>query len=800
MKKRLTKAVLLGCTMLAAPVVAAQAAEAQPAAPAAQPSAADRSSTLGEVVVTARRREENVQDVPLSVSALSQQSLTRTGVKDVQGLQYQTPSLTITTGASQRNIVTFAMRGQRTQETQLFTDPPVGTYFAEVVQPRPYGFGNTLYDVQSVQVLKGVQGTLFGRNMTGGAVLVEPQHPIIGQFSGEARVSAGNHDMREFYTAVNVPVNDMLALRFAGVMRRRDGWAHEVTTGRDYDNQHYDAYRISALFKPTESLESLTVFDSYHSDEHGTAAFLTSINLRSAIGNYEQLRRAGLITTNIPAEFAAAQSLFANRKFSLDMGAGEGGNLDALGRPYEKVTNWGITNKTTWNISDNLTLKNIVGYRKNTRDVVQDYDGIPAFMITPYQFANVDSYSEELQLQGKAFDKKLTYILGGYYFREAGIDGAFANTLPQLTFAGARVPQSTPAARFINYTAGSGPSKSYAAFAAGTYHFTDQWSVSGGVRYNEDKRTINISPKLPNLGTCQFDTNLAAAGVQSVPISQCFFTNSKSWNEITYDGTLQWEPTDAITTYVSYRHGYRAGGFSTRAQNAIQLRPFEPETVNEIELGLKTNSNLGPGRLKTSTAIFRQNGSNVQKQRASSFDTNGDGIPDTVLTVIDNTAKQRNSGGEFEASYDVGDLSLSGFYSYTKVKILKGAAVAANGAPEIAQRGVPKHSVGLTATYRKDLPDDLGQAVLTANGTWRSKIYLDDFELEGLQKSYGLLNLRAEWNNVHGSKLNLAVFGTNVTNETYRIGVLGLIAEGLGIESSVYGEPRMYGVEVSYRF
>ena len=99
----------------------------------------------------------------------------RAGVTDVQGLQYQTPSLAVTSTFSQRNVVAFALRGQRTQETQLFTDPPVGTYFAEVVQPRPYGFGNALYDLESVQVLKGVQGTLFGRNMTGGAVLVEPQ-------------------------------------------------------------------------------------------------------------------------------------------------------------------------------------------------------------------------------------------------------------------------------------------------------------------------------------------------------------------------------------------------------------------------------------------------------------------------------------------------------------------------------------------------------------------------------------------------------------------------------------------------
>jgi iron complex outermembrane receptor protein len=800
MKTRVSRAFLLGCTMFFAPVAHAQVAGEAANAPAAAASEADDSAMIGEVVVTARRRSEALQDVPLSVSAISGEALQRAGVADVQGLQYRTPALTITTGFSQRNNVAFSMRGQRTQETQLFTDPPVGTYFAEVVQPRPYGFGNALFDLESVQVLKGVQGTLFGRNMTGGAVLVEPKHPVIGEFSGEIRGSLGNHEMKELYGAVNVPVSDQLALRFAGLMRRREGWAREVTSGRDYDNQHYDAFRASALFQPTDNFQSLTVLDFYESDEHGTAAFMTTLNTRSAIANFEGLRAAGLITTNIPAQFAAAQALFRAKKYSLDMGAGEGGNLDAFGKPFEKAINWGVTNKTTWEISDNLTLKNIAGYRKNRRKVVQDFDGLPAFLITPFQFAIVDAWSEELQLQGKSFDNKLEWIVGAYYFREKGIDGSVANTLPQLTFAGARVPQSTPAGLFVITNPGEGPSTSYAAFLAGTYHLNEQFSASGGLRWNEDRRKITVGPNRPNLGICEFDINLATPGVQSVPIAQCNFSNKKTFNEFTYDGTLQWEPSDAVTTYVSYRHGYRAGGFSTRAQNFIQLQAFEPETVNEIEAGLKTNTRLGGGRLTTSTAVFVQKGSNVQKQRASSFDTNGDGVPDTVLTIVDNTAKQRNTGGEFEATYAAGDFTLSGYYAYTKVKILRGASVATNGAREIAQRGLPKHSVGLNATYRKDLGDDVGEMALSASGTWRSKIYLDDFEVEGLQKSYALLNLRAEWNNIRGSKVNAAIFANNVTNETYRIGVLGLVAEGLGFQTSVYGEPRMVGVELGYKF
>lgn len=762
------------------------------------------SGLLDEIIVTARRREEVLKDVPIAVSALSGDALEKVGVADVQSLQYQTPSLSITTGASQRNVVSFAMRGQRAQESQLFTDPPVGTYFAEVVQPRPYGFGNALYDLQSVQVLKGVQGTLFGRNMTGGAILVEPHHPVLEETQGEIKLSAGNRDMREVYGMVNAPLGEKFAVRVSGKVRRRDGWAHEVTTGRDYDNQHYDSARISLLAKPWEGVENLTVFDHYTSDEHGTAAFLTAISLPSALSNYEGLRAAGLITDNIPAQFAAAQQLFKNKRYSLDMGAGEGGKLDAFGLPFEKTRNNGLVNKTTIELDDTLTLKNIFGYRSQARNVVQDYDGIPAFLITPRQFAYIESYSEELQLQGEAADGDFTYILGGFYFKEKGIDGSYTNTLPQLTFAGARVPQSTSAALFQGYSAGDGYSTTYAAFAAGTYKLTPELTASGGVRYNYDKRKITVSPTRPVLRTCEFDLNLITAGVQSVPYDQCHFSNQKSFDEVTYDATLQYQLSGDVTSYASFRHGFRAGGYSTRAQNNVALKPFLPEKVDEYEVGLKADTLLGDGRMTANLALFQQNGSNVQKQRASSLDVNGDGVADTVVTVVDNTAKQRNRGGELEAGYSTEAFSLTGFYSYTKVDILRGASSLTlpnrTVLPEFEQRGTPKHQFGLTGVVNLPIEDNLGSASFTANYTVRSKIYLDDFEIQGLQPSYSLVNLRLEWNDINRTGINAAIFGTNVFNKEYRVGVLGLIGEGLGFQTSVYGEPRMFGVELGYKF
>lgn len=774
---------------------------AVPAYAQSEPPPLGESVSSGDIVVTARRREEALQDVPISVSAISGDQLNKSGVTDVQGLQYRTPSLSITSAQSQRNTVAFSLRGQRTQETQLFTDAPVGTYFAEVVQPRPYGFGNSLFDLESVQVLKGVQGTLFGRNMTGGAVLVEPAHPRLGQFAGEIRGQYGNYDMHDIYGMVNIPIGDTLAVRVSGKTRERDGWAHDIGSGKDLDNQNYDAFRVSALWRPNDAIESLTIYDWYKSNELGTASFLTTVRYPSVLSNYEGLRAAGLISANIPAQFAEAQTLFRSKRFTLNSGSGNGSNLDVFGGPSEKIKNWGVTNKTTWHLNDTLTLKNSFGYRKQRRDVIQDYDGIPAFLIAPYQYARTRNISEELQLQAKAFDNRLDLILGTYYFEEKGIDGSLANTLPELNIVGAgRNPRTTDASLFATANPGEGYARSAAAFAAGTFKITDKFSLSGGLRYNYDKRKITVSPSQPNFpnadgtfGRCSFDTDVLTPGVQRVPLADCAFTNSKSFKEWTYDATIQYEPSPEVTTYASFRHGFRAGGFSTRATSSVTLAPFLPEFVNEYEIGLKTDTRLGAGRLTTSTALFRQDGSDVQKQRATF-------VAGNVFTVVDNTAKQRNTGGEFEATFNTNSFSLTGFYSYTKVKILEGAATATIGLPEIQQRGVPKHQLGATAIISPPVSEKLGELNFVLNYTWRSAIFLDDFELEGRQPAYSLINLRAELNNVGGSGASVAAFVNNATNQTYRIGVLGLIAEGLGFQNSVYGEPRTYGVEIGYKF
>jgi len=771
--------VLLAVTTLLAQA-GAWAQEVQPE-PRPEPRLAPGAVDGQAIVVTARRREEALQDVPISITAVSGEALTQSGISDALGFQSRIPSLSLANQGTTRNELGFAIRGQRTQESQLLTDPPVGTYFAEVVQARSVGFANALYDLQSVQVLKGVQGTLFGRNMTGGAVLIEPNRPA-DILEGEIRGQIGNYKMRDLYGMINIPVTQGVALRVAGKTRERKGFTTDVLTGRDYDDQNYDSFRASLKLNPTDWIESNTIFDYIRTREHGTALIGTAADPNSqALGAYAVLASYGYSVSDPVAQFAEQQS---RGRYKFASGAGTGGPLDAYGtQPYERLKNYGITNRTTMDLGA-ITLKNIFGYRKLIFDQIMDLDGVPAYLITSNRYRNIEQYSEEFQGQGKALGDKLDYILGVYYFIEKGRDGSTSSQFPELAIISSGLPLTTPAATFLNSYAGSGRAKTYAAYAAGTYSITDAFKLSAGLRYTVDKRNATVVASYPNLGLCFF--RLEDGTTPS--LADCGQSNSKKWDAITWDVTLQYEPSDALTTYISTRRGFRAGGFSLRAASAEELQPFNPETVQEYEVGLKTRNGLGRATLTSSLAIFYQDYKNVQKQ-TSAIDSSGN-----VNTIITNTARQRNYGGELELGLIAGELNVNAFYSYVGVDITKGRQPG-----EFELVGSPHHQLGANIAYSRLLPGDAGAVSVNLNATYRSAQYLDKNDVQSRQPGYELVNLRAGWDNVMGTGLGAALFVNNLTKSYYRIGVIGIYNEA-GYISSVYGEPRTYGMELSYKF
>jgi iron complex outermembrane receptor protein len=235
------------------------------------------------------------------------------------------------------------------------------------------------------------------------------------------------------------------------------------------------------------------------------------------------------------------------------------------------------------------------------------------------------------------------------------------------------------------------------------------------------------------------------------------------------------------------REGFRSGGYSTRATSDLTFAPFNPETVREYEIGFKNNSDLGGAALTNSLAVFYQDYQDVQKQ-----------VPDTstatIVTVIANTAKQVNSGAELETSIDFQNgLTASLFYAYLDAEIKEGRLPG-----EFELRGSPRHQVGATLNYSADLAA-AGALNVNLSAVYRGEMHLDEYDVEGDEPEHTVVNFRASLNGIAGTGLGAALFVNNLTDEKYRVGVLGLMRE-VGFLTDVYGEPRTFGAEVSYKF
>ena len=792
------------------------------AAPAWAEAAAENSDTASgdEITVTARRREERLQDVPVSVSAFNQESLTAKGIGDVVDLGSKVPGLTITTAGGTRTALAFAIRGQRTNETQILTDPPVGLYFAEVNQPRTSGFGWAMYDLDSVQVLKGVQGTLFGRNMTGGAVLIDPARPR-NEFQANIKAQYGSLDLKDLEGMVNVPLSEFAALRVAGKVHRRDGFMTDISNGKKYADEHYDSARASLLVE-SGNVSNLLIGDwlrsknnssgivgdySQNSGSFGTYSLINAVwagqfggtpntpgnqipnsPAYGSLAGRSVLSRVSDVASQIAAQRAIRNSDDPYRIVGLTPGSSDPFNY--FGSPYEYVKNWGITNKTTIDVG-NAQIKNIIAYRKVFVDLIHDLDGLPFSGLTSRNTKDTDLFSEEIQLQGSALGDRLKYTLGAFYFQEKGRDWTDTSTLPELSTAfGA---PNTASARMTGARA-HGSATSYAGYGAFTYSLTDQLKFSGGLRWTHDQRIAYPTPVgAPSLTSCTFDPkgldNVLGTADDVTVAADCSVRAEKSWSAVTYDATLQWEPSDVTMAYASFRKGFRAGGFSLRASNAATLLPFDPETVYEYELGLKNQFNLGQLRLNTSAAAFYQDYRNVQQQNPTL-------IGGLVRTVIQNVAKQRITGGEIEANFQIKAFEGGISYAYVNVETLSTTPALANNFPQI---GVPKHQASFFARVHLPIGEQNGDLVAGGDITFRSKIYHDDKDVGAIQPAYKVANARLDWNEVMGSKFSAGAFVKNLTNEFYTIGVIGLVAE-LGSGSSAYAEPRTYGVWVGYKF
>lgn len=731
-----------------------------PDAAFAQPtSGADEARNGDDIIVTARRREESLQDVPISITVATQEEITARNIQSITDLQAITPGLILS--GPYRNTPLVSIRGQGgytpggiPSVILYMNEVPFATSAQAGSPGGALGANGLFYDLENVQVAKGPQGTLFGRNTTGGAILVQSRKPE-NDFGGHVTLTAGNYDDKEFDIALNVPlVADSLALRVASHYQDRDGFTRAESTpnhpeGLDLDDTRNFSIRGSLLanFGNVENLLTADYLDVKH---NGVSNILRGVNPNP-------LHPVNRLFPGI-ALLVPQQDALGIRK-QVPLSAEMGGFLKR----------WSITNTTSVELNDNVTIKNIIAYSRTKYAQTIDGDGTVFPFFDPIQSQDVPyvtrQFSEELQVQGTdSLDGRLNWVVGFFYLKQPEEDN-FTDHI-NVTFGNPKR---------VGFKQGE---SSKAIYAQGDFSITDRLTLTLGGRYTWE--TISRASR---------EVRLTGACVSTTAGPDCILANSGKFKAPTWTIGLNYKVSPDTLLYVTSRRGFRSGGFNLDGATPVADRTFDKEIVTDLEIGAKTAVDLGGAVLTGNLAVYRQWYDDIQLQQTLP-------TPTGPLTINRNLGKAEIDGIEFEGSLRTGNLTLHGHLNYIDFDYTYFDPVVA--LPIFPT--LPKFSFGVGARYTLPLPESRGALTLSASYDWQDKSritsYLDPFSD---RPSYGLLTLGADWRNAGGSPFDLGFFMTNATNEVYPMGGLPIL-NALGTSGLTYGPPRMYGVRVGFRF
>lgn len=821
----LTMAALLGLAV--SQLASGQATQTPPAA------AATAGEDLGEIIVTARRVEERAQDVPISMTIFNQRALSDRNIVTSGDLAAITPGLSVDSEFGQ-DVTSFAIRGFA---QQLNTTPSVAVYLGDAVVPRggavgePAGSGvapGSFFDLQNVQVLKGPQGTLFGRNTDGGAVLLVPQKPT-SEFEGYVEGGFGNYDMSSIQGVLNVPFTDNIRARLAVNAETRKGFENNIATGigpSDFDNIDYTAVRFSLVADVTPNLENYFIYAYNLSNNNGLLPQLYACNPANA-GTYAGLCQPSLALLQGKGDYAVINDLTNAQSF---------------------LKQNQFINTTTWHESDNLTIKNIANYGELV--TLLDSSLFGGFLLGPYPVVGyipyiasssspsalggdtktTDQYtfSDELQFSGNAFDNKLTWQ-GGGYIEHSGPLGDPTGTksanflICTNPLTGAPDPTFTDCqgqgevdinTSVLHYS-------DWALFGQATWAILDNLKLTGGLRYTEDHTTATIHqtdyvnfpvspappgpymplPPIPNVlpfgnPFCQ----VTAPGVTYA--TGCTQNLSQDSHAPTWLVGLDYNPIQDLLVYGKYSRGYRQGSIAPFALYGFQV--YQPEKVDSYEIGEKLTFN---GPIAGTFDVTAHYNNFTDQQLLAGFISAG--VPSAGIA---NAGKSRIYGIEVESTIvPIKPLTLGVSYAYLHTQLLTafvaspppGAIITFPASPSVLGGELPfspQNKVSLFGNYYLPMPEDTGKLSIGANYTYTSSVLVTASDPTAILHPYGLLGMNLHWDSILRSNIDAEAFATNLTNRLYYDNNTQIYATPLDIAARYPGEPRMYGMRVRVRF
>ncbi len=831
---------------LAALAGSALAALSNPAPALAQP---EMQADAGDIVVTARRVEERLQDVPISISVFTQEAIASRNIFNAADLGTYTPSLS-TNSRFGPEKASFAIRGF---VQDLDTAPSVGVYFAEVVGPRsgaatPSGNGvgvGNLFDLQSVQVLKGPQGTLFGRNTTGGAVLLLPQKPT-DRLEGYVEASMGSYDMKRGQAVINLPLADTFRVRLGVDRMKRDGYLknHSGIGPKRLADTDFIAARLSIVADLTLVLENYTIATFSESDNNGSIPRLVDCFVPGP--------------NNIPAGFQGIGSAFACGQIARQNARGDGWweVENSEPDPRQLTRTWQVINTATWRASDSLTVKSITSYaelRERSRFSLEGENFLIPQMNVPfltvirigntpgYDTASQSTFTQELQLVGSAAGGRLDWQAGGYFENSDPI-GYMGQMSPFMMncsdYQSLKCAPSlavVPVGQQLIYVSNISQPwqkrwyRSRGLYAQGTYALTRKLNLTGGLRHTWDRyshyyASTAIGFSAPNQPVAFCNNPIANPGPNpagGLPIKfitpgdfrQCDFKVSGKSNRPTWLLSLDYKANDDLMVYAKYARGYRSGGVNAAYSG---YTGWGPEKVDAYEVGVKAGF-AGAVRGYVNVAAFYNDFSDQQIQATLNAKANS---PVLGGTAIVNAGKSRIWGIEADASVTLFDaLRLEAGYTYlnTRLKSLTGipapdltpwvpgtvpwGRVIPTSVPGGPLALSPKNRFTLTGTWTLPIDESIGRISVGATFVHTDKQIASRATLPkwGIMPATNLLNLNASWNGIGGTPVDLSFFMTNATNRKFPVNVANAW-NSFGLESQLVNEPRMWGLRLKYRF
>lgn len=732
-----------------------------------------RPSEIEEILVTAQRREQSLQETPISVTALNSESLTELGASDVSGVSDYTPGLLVAPTIGGSVNAGIVIRGAGNISNNLSRDNAVGMYLNGVPISKTSGAIFDAVDLERVEVLRGPQGTLYGKNTIGGAVNLITKKPS-GEFGGQLRVGLGNEDLFETRGSIDIPslgsVGDGLGefkARVSGFLRQRDGfYTNDGPSGDDFDNRDQWGLRVDTAWDLSESLIIEYGFDRFVANQRPPMLSLTNSDAFIFVSPQLNPAVAGATQKNRPDSIANDSAIASESEVS------------------------GHTLTASYDIPDSalgdLTFKSITGYRDLSTLSLSDFDGTELDLFRFKIENDFDQWTQELQLVGMT--ERTNYVIGFFYYED---DWSTDNPRWLFQLGGDNKDESQRGANNV----------SIAAFGQLTWTpnmFDDRMELTVGGRWTkEHKDAFNLAkdvsiyeqdPSDPNAGVYVRDA--AGNPVFNASGNLIPLTTDDTWTEFTPMATAAWRFSEDVHGYVKVATGFKSGGFNGVAtSNESFLKPFEPETMSTYELGLK--SRLLDQRLLLNVSMFYNDYEDFQGDRF---------VEEVVGTVIVNAGSATMQGMEIEltarptpnldviVNYSLLDTSYDKFVGDNGMDVSKGRYFAY----------APENTVFTSVKYTFD-PFEFGTLSVRADYSWTDDYYVTIMDDPNTNvEAYGLLSMRVDLSAIQwgGGELRLSAWGRNLTDEEYWNSAINLQA----FTVTQWADPRSYGVELAYEF